>query len=189
MSDRMTDGANALLNQTSAQGIKWADIGQGVWVRGKVKDHDMQQCTKWDAKNEKWTDEPDCWDDGKPKMQIVVDWMTDLRDPSNEDDDGRRTLRSGAYKKPGTIIGAIREAVTAAGAPGLEHGADLALMWQSGEGRSGDPRQFIAAYKRPVTPVPGNGAPAGDPFASSSPQQAAAPQPAPALQPAAAPAW
>jgi hypothetical protein len=159
MTDLMNDGANALLNQTSTRGIRWEEIGKGVWVTGKIKGHKVEQCTKWDPKGGPegkgaWTNEPDSFDDGNPKMQIVIDWQTNLSD--GPDDTGLRTMRSGYSKRDGSIIGAIRAALGAAGAPGLEHEADLGLCWSEGEGRTGDPRLFVGAYKRPVTQVPGN---------------------------------
>lgn len=153
------DGANALLNRQSSRGLSWVDIGLGVWVKGTILDHGQEQCRKWDAKNEKWSDELDTWDDGSAKLQIVIELQTDLRDPESDDDDGKRTLRSGPYSTRGkrNIIDATREALKVAGAPGLEHGAEYAIRWSGGAGRSGDPRTFDVAYRRPVTPVGTNG--------------------------------
>ena len=37
--------------------------------------------------------EPDTWDDGTPKMQVVVTLDTNYRDGSNPDDDGTRSGR------------------------------------------------------------------------------------------------
>jgi hypothetical protein len=174
MSNQNNDGANALLNRSGTRGIKWEDVGQGVWVTGTILDHGTEVCKKWDAREQKWSNEDDAWDDGQPKMQIVIELQTNLRDPESDDDDGRRSLRSGPYSTRGkrNIIDATRSALAAAGAPGLEHGAQYAIRWVAGAGKSGDPRTFDVAYKRPVTPVPnGNGkgqAPANeDPFAAS----------------------
>jgi hypothetical protein len=36
--------------------------------------------------------QPLFWDDGKPKMQLVVTLATDQRDPANADDDGTRRV-------------------------------------------------------------------------------------------------
>lgn len=160
-----TDGANALLNRTTSRGFKWDEIGKGTWVKGTIIEHGVEQCRKWDARESKWTDQPDFWDAGDPKMQIVVELQTDLHD--DEDDDGKRTLRSGPYTTKGSasIIDATRVALAIAGAPGLEYGAQYAIRWASGEGKSGDPRRFDVVYRRPTLPV---GHPAGveeDPFA------------------------
>jgi hypothetical protein len=103
-------------------------------------------------------------------MQIVIELQTNLRDPDSDDDDGRRTLRSGPYSTRGkrSVIDATRTALAAAGAPGLEYNADYAIRWADGEGRSGDPRQFEVRYKRPVTAVDnGTGDTPDDPFATS----------------------
>lgn len=60
------------------------------------------------------------WDDGSPRQHLVVTVQTDLRDPANAEDDGRRRF----YVK-GNLQKVLREAIRAAGAPGLEVGGTL----------------------------------------------------------------
>lgn len=38
------------------------------------------------------TKQPETWPDGRPKLQLVMDLQTDLRDPQDPTDDGRRSL-------------------------------------------------------------------------------------------------
>lgn len=117
---------------------------------------------------------------GDPIMALYVDLATDLRDPSIQDDDGTRRLYiEGRYLK-----GDIRDAVRAAGAPGLEVGATLTVSFTHRE----DPqdkrsRKFWSARYVPA----GNAAlmTPDAPAAASAPVQA--PAPATVAAPAAAP--
>lgn len=64
------------------------------------------------------------YDNQQPKMQVVVTGLTSERDPDRPNDDGMRKL----YVK-GQMKAAVREAVLAANAPGLEIGGSLAVVW------------------------------------------------------------
>ena len=66
------------------------------------------------------TGEPLTWPDGNPREQLVVTVQTELRDPTNPDDDGNRRF----YIK-GNLQRAVRDAVQAAGGKGLEVGGSL----------------------------------------------------------------
>lgn len=93
------------------------------------------------------------WDDGQPRMQVVVTMATDDRDPDVEDDDGIRKL----YIK-GQMTKAVRDACRKAGSPGgLELGGTLAVKWDHSlepkkKGMSGA-KQYVAQYARPVHAV------------------------------------
>ncbi|GAB2457752.1 hypothetical protein [Xylanimonas ulmi] len=105
---------------------------------------------------------------GDPIMAIYVDVQTDLRDPSIEDDDGtRRVYIEGRYIKED-----VRNAVRAAGAPGLEVGGVLTLAFTHRE----DPadkrsRKFWQARYVPagnaalMTPAPAPAVAPADPWA------------------------
>lgn len=67
---------------------------------------------------------PVFYDNGQPKMQIVVTGYTSERNPDTPNDDGLRRL----YVK-GQARVAVREAVLEANADGLEIGGALALVW------------------------------------------------------------
>lgn len=143
--------------------------------------------------------DPKFFPSGDPIMGIVVEVQTTERDPSVEDDDGKRTF----YVEGRYIKEAVRDAVRAAGAPGLQVGGQITVTFTHRE----DPMDKRSRKYWQVSYVPaGNAALMGqqpDPGPSSmAGQQAAhaeavapapaqqAPQatPAPAPAPAAAPA-
>lgn len=88
------------------------------------------------------------WDDGNPMMQLVVTLQTELRDPSVEDDDGRRRL----YIK-GALRTAVSDAVRKAGAKGIDEGGELTVVYTRDEppkNKGMSPaRQFTATYEPP----------------------------------------
>ena len=91
----------------------------GDSVKGTITETpDLRQQTDFD------TNAPLFWDDGKPKMQLVVTLATDQRDPSNPDDDGIRRL----YVK-GKLQQAVAGAIRKAGAKGLEVGGTLTVAY------------------------------------------------------------
>lgn len=135
------------------------------------------------------------WADGDPMMQLVVTVQTDLRDPSLEDDDGRRRI----FIK-GQMKNAVADAVREVGAKGLEVGGTLHVRYshdgQARERGMSPPKQYVAKYVTAASAELGIGAapaaapaqyaapapqaapaPAGDPWATSAPAPAAAPQP------------
>lgn len=121
------------------------------------------------------------WDDGRPRMQLVVTVQTDRYDPSRDGDDGRRRF----YVKGGNLQQVIRDAVRKTGAPGLEVGGTL-LVTRVGQGepkRKGGAKPWLhtATY-----------IPAAQNFlnkeATPTVMAVAAPQPAPAATPAPTPA-
>jgi len=134
---------------------------------------------------------PKFYPSGDPIMGIHVVVQTDERDPSIEDDDGRRTF----YIEGRYIKEAVRNAVRAAGAPGLEIGGQLRVTFTHRE----DPmdrrsRKYWdvkytpagnAALMQDSTPAP-QAQPAQQ-YAQAAYQAPAAPQ-APAAAPAENPA-
>lgn len=130
---------------------------------------------------------PKTYPSGDPIMAVYVDLATDLRDPSITDDDGtRRFYIEGRYLKAD-----VRDAIRAAGAPGLEVGGVLTVSFTHRE----DPADKRSRKFWQVTYVPaGNTALMGEqptPATAAAPV-AAVPQPAaapaPTSPPAAAPA-
>ncbi|WP_194821276.1 hypothetical protein [Micromonospora sp. S-DT3-3-22] len=161
--------ANDLLMSGGIKSIKWKDEPIGYTVIGTIVEQPkVEQMKKFDS------EELDFWPSGDPKMQIVVTLQTEMRDPSNAQDDGKRKLHiSPRMMKP------VREAVQRVNAPGLAIGGRLAVRRTGGTGATGSPFEFAAEY----------GTPAVDPGsllgAQSTPQ--AAPmlaQPAPQAAPA-----
>lgn len=134
------------------------------------------------------TKAPLFYEDGNPRMQIVITLRTDLRDPTVTHDDGQRKL----YVK-GQLQQAVRAAVLAAGAEGLEEGGTLAVQWvdeKAPERRGNNPQKiYIAQYRPPqragdllgINGGQQQQAPPqqGDTFHQAPPQQ---PQPAPLFE-------
>lgn len=127
---------------------------------------------------------PLTWDDGTPRMQLPVTVQTDLRDPSNPLDDGKRTL----YVK-GEMKKAIGAALRAAGAK-MAVGGTLTVTFSGEEPTAGFPKKLYTAtyappaagfFEEPAQPVAA--AHVGPPPAAPQPAAPAA-QPAPAGVPA-----
>ncbi|MEE1818004.1 hypothetical protein PUR59_23655 [Streptomyces sp. SP18ES09] len=135
------------------------------------------------------------WPDGNPMMQLVVTIQTEERDPTIDEDDGRRRL----FVK-GVMKNAVADAVRMAGARGLEVGGTLAVTYthdgQAKQRGFSPPKQYTATYTAAAqaalhTPDPGTAPapvpqqytppPAATP-AGLSPQQYAAAQHNPATQ-------
>ncbi len=118
---------------------------------------------------------PLTWDDGTPRMQLPVTVQTDLRDPSNPLDDGKRTL----YVK-GEMKKAIGAALRAAGAK-MAVGGTLTVTFSGEEPTGGYPKKlYTATY---AAPAPGAGffeEPAAPVAAAHVGAPPAAPAPAPA---------
>lgn len=99
------------------------------------------------------------WDNGDPKMQIVVQLATNQRETG--DDDGVRAL----YIKGG-MLNAVRDAVRKSGAKGLEVGGTLAITY-SGDGEASKrgfnpPKLYAATYTAPSSAAVSNVLAAGD---------------------------
>ncbi|THA56232.1 hypothetical protein E6R62_12385 [Streptomyces sp. A1136] len=133
---------------------------------------------------------PKFWSDGNPMNQLVITVQTDQRDPSIEEDDGRRRL----FVK-GQLKNAVADAVRAAGARGLEVGGILTVTYthdgQATQRGFSPPKQYTAQYIAAIAaelhaPDPGN-LPQQQYAAPAAPQQYN-PAPAPAPQQYSAPA-
>jgi len=100
------------------------------------------------------TDKPAFWDDGKPKMQLVVTLQTGERE--DDDDDGVRNLYVKGSKKPETqsLTASLIGALKAAKATSLEVGGILAVRYV-GDGTASKrgfnpPKLYEMAYKAPA---------------------------------------
>ncbi|NJQ14192.1 hypothetical protein HCN52_04380 [Streptomyces bohaiensis] len=128
---------------------------------------------------------PKHWSDGNPMMQLVVTVQTDQRDPSIDEDSGKRRI----YVK-GQMRQAVADAVRAAGARGLEVGGELHVTY-SHDGKAKTygftpPKQYTARYVPAATtalhtPDPGMAPPVAQAPPAPTPQQQYA-QPNPAVQ-------
>jgi hypothetical protein len=126
----------------------------GTTVAGTIESFSIAQQT------EIGTMKPLYWDNGDKKMQLVVTLQTEERDDQIKDDDGRRRLFATGGKATNragdawTMMVAIRNAIKAANATGLEEGGWLSVAWaDEGEQTRGGfnkPKLYKAAYKPPA---------------------------------------
>lgn len=117
----------------------------GSKVSGTITALEAAQQTDMDS------GQPATWPDGKPKMQVIVTLDTGLEEEAG-DDGSRRIYLKGS--KPDTSLGAVRVAVKAAGASGLEVGGVLQLAY-IGDGEPtkrgySAPKQYAAKYTPPA---------------------------------------
>lgn len=144
----------------------------GAFIDGIVVDLKEVQETNYETKK------PEFWENGDPKMQLRLTLQTELRDPANTADDGKRDVYLDGYKKPHPANGtssrlwAVLEAVRiATGGTSIQRGGRVVLQWVSGMGFTGDPRHYIAQYAPPALDL------------NAQPEQpASAPQVAPQVQ-------
>lgn len=111
--------------------LKWENPGTSY--TGTITDVSMRQSRKYEST------ELDTWDDGTPKMQVVLTLATSYRDQSQQDDDGTRQLSinlwSGQKK-------ALVAACKAAGVPEPMVGQTFTATHVSGVGNAKAPRVF-----------------------------------------------
>ncbi len=113
---------------------------------------------------------PLTWEDGNPRMQMVITLDTDERDPEDPDDDGTRRLFVKSGMKP-----AIARAVKAAGASRIEVGGRLTVTYTADDNARkkkgfSAPKKYEATYVRPADQALGV-----EPAAPAAAAQAAAP--------------
>lgn len=112
------------------------------------------------------------WNDGKPMMQMAVTLQTDLRNPEMVEDTGLRKLFVKAK-----LLEAVRTAVRASGAKGLDVGGVLTVTYiADGERKKAgkNPPKFYTATYAPPSAAQANA------FLNGQQPQAAPPQQAPA---------
>lgn len=97
---------------------------------------------------------PETWPDGAPKMQVLVQLQTALRDPQKPEDDGTRTL----YIKGKELTNAVRQAVRQSGANGIHTGGTLTVQYVAdGPAQPGmsPPKLYAAQYQPPAVSFAG----------------------------------
>lgn len=138
----MAQDENSFLMGGGVPGFKFSEIG--ATVKGKVVSTELQQQRDYDDQSKLLF-----WDDGSPRQQLKVVLASDERDPQIADDEGHRAI----FVK-GQLQTAVRDAVRAAGAKGLEVGGTLAVRYDS-DGLKSNPRHnppkiYKAKYEVPV---------------------------------------
>lgn len=91
------------------------------------------------------------WKDGSPRNQLAVALQTTMRDPGDPEDDGTRMVYL-RFKSQD----AVRDAVIASGAAGLEIGGELQLAYTGRDNTwtgDGEPPKLYAAVYRPLAQV------------------------------------
>lgn len=149
----MSDDIERFLNGGGGKAAKFENIGD--FVEGTITNAELTQQTSMEDNS------PLTWQDGSPRMQLVVTLSTDLRE--GEEDDGARRI----YAKGGTyevaegsgksMKDAIQEACKKAGAKTITEGGVLKVAF-TGLGKKTNrgysaPKLFRAAYKLPVASV------------------------------------
>lgn len=149
----MSDDIERFLNGGGGKAAKFENVGD--FVEGTITDAQLTQQTSMEDNT------PLTWQDGSPRMQLVVTLSTDLRE--GEEDDGARRI----YAKGGTyevaegsgksMKEAIAEAAKKAGAKTIVEGGVLKVAF-TGLGKKTNrgysaPKLFRAAYKLPVASV------------------------------------
>lgn len=132
---------------------------------------------------------PLTWDNGDPRMQLVVTLQTDIHD--DPEDDGQRAIYVKGSKSPGSksLHDAVRAAVQNAKAKGLDTGGTLTVTFIGTEASKtrgfSDRKLYEASYTAPdhaAATADYLGTVGGQPAAPSNP-----PASAPAATPASAP--
>lgn len=142
------DQANDFLLGGGGKSVAFDNVGDSV--TGIIESTEVRQQTDIQHGT------PLTWDNGDPKMQLVVTLQTALRDPSIDNDDGKRNVYIKGSKKAGTrsTHDAVATAVRAAGAAGLEVGGTLTLTYAGTEPSStrgfSDRKLWSATYTPPA---------------------------------------
>lgn len=148
----MTQDANDILMGGGSPALKFDTVGTS-YTGTVVAEPTASQQTDFRTKV------PETWPDGSPKMQVLVQLSTSLRDPQKPEDDGTRTL----YIKGRELTNAVRAAVRATGANGIHTGGTLTVTYV-GEGQAqqglNPPKLFTAQYQPPAVSFAGVGQPA-----------------------------
>lgn len=146
----MSDDVNDFLMGNGAKAFPFENMGDTV--KGTIVSMKKQQQTDMTTK------QPAYWDNGDPKMMLVVVLQTELQD--EDDDEGLRSifLRGGnpkAVKGKGTSsLVAVKDAVKRSGTKkGIEEGGTLTLQY-AGEGERSNrafnpPKLYLANYEPP----------------------------------------
>lgn len=112
--------------------LKWPDA-PGTTYTGVITDVTLRQARKFEST------EPDSWDDGTPKMEVVLTLATDYREAGNPDDTGERAI---AIKLWSGQKKALIAACKAAGVDEPLVGQRFTVTHVSGVGTAKAPRVF-----------------------------------------------
>lgn len=154
------ESLDELLSGSGAKSFFNADSQPGQSVTGTLDLIETSQMRDFQTKQSAY------WNDGRPQMQIHIVIQTTLRDPSVDDDDGRRSLW---IKGWGIQLKAFRDACRQAGVKAPKQGDTITATF-TGLGERGNAPQPPKVYAYQITP-------------SNSVAQLVNPQPTPPQQP------
>lgn len=132
---------NALLMGSGGRSAKFETVNDKV--SGTIMRVDTRQRTEMGSGT------PQTWPDGNPKMQLVIQLLTDGQD--DEEDDGMRNLY---VPIPSAMQKAIADAVRSTGQRGLGEGGILAVQFhatKAAETRGYSPQKLYRARYDPPT--------------------------------------
>lgn len=138
---------NDLLSGKSIPSISFKDAKVGDSFTGIIAELETAQVRNYES------GEPEFWEDGNPKLQIVVTLDTDYA--ANADDDGQRKVYLFGQK-----LQAAKTAIKEAGIEKLEKGSTFTITYSGTKPSSNKKYNDVKIYG--ITIVPGKSNPAVD---------------------------
>lgn len=136
---------NDLLSSKSVPSVSFKDAKVGDSFTGTITDLETAQVRNYD------TGEPEFWDDGKPKLQIVVTLATAYTDPTIEGDDGTRKVYLAGQK-----LTAAKQAMKEAGIQKLEKGFKFTISYVGTKPSSNKKYNDVKLYGITIVPSKSN---------------------------------
>lgn len=136
---------NDLLSSKSVPSVSFKDAKVGDSFTGTITDLETAQVRNYDS------GEPEFWDDGKPKLQIVVTLATAYNDPTIEGDDGTRKVYLAGQK-----LTAAKQAMKEAGIQKLEKGSAFTITYVGTKPSSNKKYNDVKLYGITIVPSKSN---------------------------------
>lgn len=136
---------NDLLSSKSVPSVSFKDAKVGDSFTGTITNLETAQVRNYDS------GEPEFWDDGKPKLQIVVTLKTDYIDPELEGDDGTRKVYLAGQK-----LTAAKQAMKEAGIQKLEKGFKFTISYVGTKPSSNKKYNDVKLYGIAIVPSKSN---------------------------------
>lgn len=151
-----------LLNGKSVPSISFKDAKIGDSFTGVITDAEVAQVRNYE------TGEPEFWEDGNKKVQIIVTLATDYVDPEAEEDDGSRKVYLFGQK-----LAAAKAALKASGMTKLEVGTKFTITFSGEKPASNKKYNNVKVYS--ITLEKGTSNPGVDALLASGAAEVAAP--------------
>lgn len=136
---------NSLLSSQSVPSISFKDAKVGDSFSGTITDLETAQVRNYE------TGEPEFWEDGNPKLQIVVTLATEYIDPDLDGDDGSRKVYLFGQK-----LTAAKQAMKDANVSKLEKGFGFAISFIGEKPSSNKKYNNVKLYGITITPSKSN---------------------------------